>query len=129
MNDQRCGFGSIWWVDDAVWARELPEFRWRKKPGDSRHPGVSIKRVSQVGPQLSPVTMLFGTSQYQGPLVFLGLSAKNPTAPTYFGRIASPATISHDDRQQRLVNPNHAKKELEPTEKKDLHCWCTQKGL
>ena len=116
-------FGTLWWVDDRIWQREISEFR-PPRVGLSHHPGVSIARKTrQPAPETYP--MLFGTSGSHGPVCAKGITP-NDDRTTSFGTLA-PAELGAADfaassnRPERpSIKSNIYKLLLEPDEQEAL---------
>ncbi|MCP5538388.1 MAG: hypothetical protein H7A51_19410 [Akkermansiaceae bacterium] len=124
-------YGSLWWVPDQFWLREIPTFKSR--PG-GKHPGLCIGTTNSAS-VFDPWPLLLGVSK-SGPLPVTGMNANDPDKVGYFGRVLRPAmfeakdftTYAGDDRNQS-ISRNRFKPTLSDNEESELRSFLRKKGL
>ncbi len=109
-------YGSLWWVDDAVWRRYVRALRSEKK-----HPGLCIQRVCVNNP-LERVSMLFGTSQAGWRLLLIRDITLGGRA-TYFGAMGPARMVSNEFLAKSRIQRNTHKPALDEEEKQRLSAW------
>lgn len=124
-------FGSLWWVPDFLWLREILSFKPRE--GGS-HPGLCIG-IGSPNSICDPWPLLLGVSA-QGPLKFVGISSLNPKQPGYFGKVLRPGffgapdfVIRKGDEPGDSIRRNRFKPTLSEDEQTELRKFLEEKGL
>ena len=122
----RVDFGSLWWVDEALWEKHLKHY-----PGaEDRdgHPGASLM-FGRLYSTFDRVPLLFGRSARPGEKgpVLARLDPCHPAHLTVFGTKTHSARIRVDEFDDRVatarVQPWQHKQELDPAEKAILRAW------
>lgn len=54
--------GTLWWVHNDIWAKEIPDFQMPKRKSNKKHPGLSLAR-KKVSGLYSKIPMLIGSSR------------------------------------------------------------------
>lgn len=124
-------YGSLWWVPDTLWQRELPSFKPRP---DGKHPGLCIGNANQAS-VFDPWPLLLGASKL-GPLAVTGMSAKDPEKVGYFGKVLRPGMYEAgdfiacpgDDHNQS-IRRNLTKLSINESEESELSEFLQSKGL
>ncbi len=128
-----CGvdFGSLWWVPDDLWQREIPAF-WPRQ--DGAHPGLCM-RIGSPASVCDPWPLLLGTSS-DGPLRVVGMSSQDPKRIGYFGKVLRPGLFGAPDFVVRKgaepddsIRRNRFKPSLSEDEQMELQTFLEEKGL
>ena len=124
-------FGSLWWVPDFLWRREILAFKPRE---GGAHPGLCI-RIGAPTSVFDPCPLLLGVSS-QGPLMVVGMSSSNPKQPGYFGKVLRPGffgatdfVVRKGDEPGDSIRRNRFKPSLSESEQMDLRRFLEEKGL
>jgi len=124
-------FGSLWWVPDGLWLREIPTFRPRQ---DGAHPGLCM-RIGSPASICDPWPLLLGRSS-DGPLKVVGMSSRDPKRIGYFGRVLRPGWFGARDFAGRKgaepadsIRRNRFKPSLSEDEQMELQKFLQEKGL
>jgi len=143
--------GTIWWLDESLWAEKLPSTYHPKFPG---HPGLSLWLVARRA-SLDAVPMLYGSRQRgeHVAVVVKGLCPPSPKYPrgtlTHFGEFGpvdmpsrefAPETTGAPPVQnwdldldawfsRPRIRRNGYKSRLDAMEFAQLQMWMQQEGL
>lgn len=137
--DLDTGFGTLWWVREAEWARALRNYA--NHGNRKSHPGLSLDEATEQE-RPSYVLMLHGRSERRGDCVVIrGLKREDRNRTSYFGQLG-PARIQasfftsltitreHNDpdwTRDVAVIRNHDKPYITPHEESDLRLWWERK--
>lgn len=120
--------GSLWWVRERIWEKNLGSRYKRPKKERQGHFGLNIRMAPPESPY-EQMPMLHGTSGRKGPVVAKGLSTDTP--PDYctsFGHLG-PAEMKIGDFRSQGIQPNRHKPRLDSGEMAVLSAWLEKRGL
>lgn len=120
--------GSLWWVREAIWEKNLGARYRRPKEDRKGHFGLNIRLAPPDSPY-EQMPMLHGTSGRSGPVVATGLAADKPSDYcTSFGHLG-PAEMEIGDFRKQGIMPNRHKPRLDSAEMVVFSAWLEKRGL
>lgn len=117
--------GSLWVVNDTLWARSISYFVHKRK----NHPGLCLGKRMFCSLQ-DTMPMLIGTSRNSGGFMVKGFSKKNGDEyETFFKIRPIPIPVAGIIGEKPEICPNTYKPHLDPEEMVELQKYLQGKGL